>query len=67
MQKRLHDNAENNQIYITDLNSTNGTFVNGIRVTEPMLLTDGDLIKLGDIVLEIIDIEAVPITEIETI
>jgi len=32
-----------------------------------MLLTDGDLIKLGDIVLEIIDIEAVPITEIETI
>jgi pSer/pThr/pTyr-binding forkhead associated (FHA) protein len=60
-------NLENNQIYITDLNSTNGTFVNGIRVTEPMLLKGGDLIKLGDIVLEIIDIEAVPITEIETI
>ena len=58
---------ENNRIYITDLNSTNGTFVNGTRVTEPVLLKDGDLIKLGDITLEIIDVEAVPLTEIETV
>ena len=58
---------ENNQIYITDLNSTNGTFVNGIRVTEPMLLKVGDLIKLGDTTLEITNIGAVPIIEIETI
>ena len=58
---------ENNGIYITDLNSTNGTFVNVTRVTEPVLLKDGDLIKLGDITLEIIDVGAVPLTKIETV
>ncbi|HIB85999.1 TPA: FHA domain-containing protein [Candidatus Poribacteria bacterium] len=58
---------KNNQIYITDLNSTNGTFVNGIRAMEPMLLKEGDLIKLGDTTLKITDTKIVPITEIETI
>jgi hypothetical protein len=33
---------------ITDLNSSNGTFVNGRRITEPHELKHGDAIKIGD-------------------
>lgn len=33
---------------IEDAGSTSGTFLNGIRVTEPQLLFDGDVIALGD-------------------
>jgi adenylate cyclase len=33
--------------YINDLNSFNGTFVNGSRVSAPTLLKDGDSITLG--------------------
>jgi hypothetical protein len=33
---------------ITDLNSSNGTFVNGRRLTEPKELKHGDAIKIGD-------------------
>lgn len=32
---------------IEDLQSTNGVLINGYRITEPMLLTDGDEIKIG--------------------
>jgi pSer/pThr/pTyr-binding forkhead associated (FHA) protein len=32
---------------IDDLNSTNGTFVNGKRISKPEKLKDGDLISLG--------------------
>jgi hypothetical protein len=35
---------------IEDLESTNGTFVNGLRLTGPHTLTDGDVISLGDTV-----------------
>jgi pSer/pThr/pTyr-binding forkhead associated (FHA) protein len=37
---------------IEDVASTNGTWLNGERVTGPMLLKDGDLIQLGDVTLE---------------
>lgn len=33
---------------LTDLGSANGTFVNGVRVTQPVRLRDGDSINLGD-------------------
>ncbi|OQY20253.1 MAG: hypothetical protein B6I34_08780 [Anaerolineaceae bacterium 4572_32.1] len=33
---------------IEDLGSTNGTFVNGVRLTDPHTLTNGDVIGLGD-------------------
>lgn len=33
---------------IEDLGSTNGTLVEGRRVTEPMTLEDGDVIRIGD-------------------
>lgn len=35
---------------IEDLGSTNGTFVNGMRLTGPHTLTSGDVIGLGDAV-----------------
>ncbi|MFN2188614.1 MAG: FHA domain-containing protein [Candidatus Promineifilaceae bacterium] len=33
---------------IEDLNSTNGTFVNGRRISTPVVLTSGDVVDLGD-------------------
>jgi predicted component of type VI protein secretion system len=35
---------------IEDAGSTNGTFVNGLRLAGPHTLTDGDVISLGDAV-----------------
>lgn len=43
-------------VYLLDLSSRHGTFVNGERVTEEVLLMDGDRIGLGDrVVLEFVD------------
>jgi hypothetical protein len=36
---------------IEDIGSTNGTYVNGKRVTAPMLLSNGDMIGLADTVV----------------
>jgi hypothetical protein len=36
---------------IEDLQSRNGTFVNGEKVTEKRLLTDGDLIRVGKVIM----------------
>ncbi|MFP5245528.1 MAG: FHA domain-containing protein, partial [Thermoanaerobaculia bacterium] len=36
---------------LEDLQSRNGTFVNGERVTERRLLTDGDLIRIGKVIM----------------
>lgn len=38
-------------IRVEDLGSTNGTRVNGTAVSQPALLQDGDLIRVGDVVL----------------
>ena len=35
---------------LEDLGSTNGTFVNGLRLTSPHRMRDGDIITLGDAV-----------------
>ncbi len=35
-------------LFIRDTASTNGTFVNGKRITNDTLLTEGDLIEIGD-------------------
>lgn len=42
-------NAENDitEYYVNDLGSTNGTFLNGTKVTSQQLLEDGDKIKVG--------------------
>jgi hypothetical protein len=33
---------------IQDLDSTNGTYVNGVRIYQPVKLKDGDIIRVGD-------------------
>jgi hypothetical protein len=33
---------------LVDLGSANGTFVNGVRVTQPVRLRDGDILQAGD-------------------
>ena len=33
---------------VTDLGSTNGTFVNNQRITQPTRLADGDLLRFGN-------------------
>jgi pSer/pThr/pTyr-binding forkhead associated (FHA) protein len=35
------------RVFIEDLGSTNGTFVNGKRVKTPVQLTDGDVLQFG--------------------
>lgn len=39
------------QLFINDLNSTNGVYVNGARVTAPRLLQSGDQIRIGTVIL----------------
>jgi len=34
-------------LYLTDLGSSNGTYVNGTRVSEPVWLKDGDKVEYG--------------------
>ncbi|HJQ67940.1 MAG TPA: GGDEF domain-containing protein [Blastocatellia bacterium] len=45
---RLEVEDEIIEYYINDLGSTNGTFLNGSRVTDSQLLEDGDKIKVGN-------------------
>jgi hypothetical protein len=35
-------------IYVEDIGSTNGTFVNGIRLTRERKLTPGDVVRIGE-------------------
>ena len=39
--------APSGEFYLTDLGSRNGTFVNGRRISVPMILRPGDRIKIG--------------------
>lgn len=39
-------------VWVTDLGSQNGTYVNEIPITEPTLLTSGDTVRIGPLVLE---------------
>jgi adenylate cyclase len=39
--------TDNGQFYLIDLGSRNGTFINGRRVSVPVILHDGDLITFG--------------------
>ncbi|MEZ6137955.1 MAG: EAL domain-containing protein [Pirellulaceae bacterium] len=43
----------NGQLWVTDLNSTNGTYVNGRRITEPTPLREEDLLQFADIAFRV--------------
>ena len=45
--------VEPHSLSLRDLNSTNGTFVNGVRVTGEMPLQSGDLLQFADISLRL--------------
>lgn len=40
-------------LWVSDTGSTNGTFVNGARVTDARLLQDGDVIRIGQTDLKV--------------
>lgn len=44
---------DGNTWYVEDLDSTNGTFVDGERITEPAPLKEGTQIRVGSTVLEL--------------
>lgn len=39
----------NNEYWLADLHSTNGTWLNGARITDEVALRAGDIIKIGDV------------------
>ena len=41
------------QCFLEDLGSTNGTFLNDVKVTSPALLTKGDHVRIGNVVMEL--------------
>lgn len=47
-------------VWVEDLGSRNGTFVNGARITEKTKLFDGDLIKVGALQLKVAGGPAAP-------
>lgn len=43
----------NNQLWVEDLGSTNGTFVNSERISKPTKLAKGDVVQVGATVFEV--------------
>ena len=43
---------EENTLFLEDLTSTNGTFVNGEKIEKPFLLRQSDRIQIGNTILE---------------
>jgi pSer/pThr/pTyr-binding forkhead associated (FHA) protein len=40
--------ARNDGVWVEDIGSTNGTYVNGARLERPQLLEDGDVVRVGE-------------------
>jgi pSer/pThr/pTyr-binding forkhead associated (FHA) protein len=45
--------TKDDRLVLTDLGSTNGTYVNGRRVTAPVDLNRGDSVQVGKTVMEV--------------
>lgn len=50
-------NSTNGELWVRDLKSTNGTFVNGCPVTKPVKLNDGDLLQFADAAFRVSHVE----------
>ena len=46
--------ARSDGVWVEDLGSTNGTFVNGARVTTPRRLDGGDVVRVGQTELKVV-------------
>lgn len=46
---------KNDAYVIRDMNSTNGTFLNDVKVDKPTVIRNNDLINIGGIVFKVID------------
>lgn len=46
--------TKNNKLYIEDLNSTNGTFINGKKIKDIETLDDGDIIEIGRVTFKVV-------------
>lgn len=49
--------AQNGSIYITDLDSTNGIYVDGVHVNDSAKLSPGSTVKLGGVIIQILSID----------
>ena len=56
---RLHArfDLKNGEVYVTDLGSKNGTYVDGVRIEEPTVIQQGTIVTFSSIICEVIDIE----------
>jgi EAL domain-containing protein (putative c-di-GMP-specific phosphodiesterase class I) len=45
--------VEGEELWIQDLQSTNGTYINGTRIRDKQLLNEGDLVQLADVVFRL--------------
>jgi len=52
------------EYWIADLGSTNGTFVNGHRLTAPQRLTSGDVVQIGESRLTFLEIRHAPTVQV---
>jgi hypothetical protein len=48
------------QLFIEDLNSANGTLLNGVRITSPGIVRDGDIVAVGPALFGFQDVAAFP-------
>ncbi len=62
---RYHAKIEHQrgEYIITDLNSTNGVFVNGGQIAEPTALQQGDIVEIGNTGMATFQFELRPLSE----
>lgn len=51
--QHCHLKQADDGIWVRDLNSQNGTYVNEVAITEPTLMTAGDTVRIGATVFEV--------------
>ncbi|MDY6872706.1 MAG: FHA domain-containing protein [Chloroflexota bacterium] len=51
--RHLKLNFHHHQWWAEDLESTNGSYLNGVKIESPVVLTDGDKLRLGKVLLTI--------------
>ena len=57
-----HISVQNDRAILVDLNSANGTYLNGVRVRDPVTVESGDLVDIGPYALQFTGRALVPRT-----